>query len=91
MPDNVLYFLGIITFISIALAVFNLIPISPLDGSHILSSLLPLELAKAYDRTMGRYGLLIFLGLIMLSSSRFNVLGMILGPPVKFLLHFFMG
>jgi Zn-dependent protease len=35
--------------INIILALFNLIPIPPLDGSHILSILLPRELARLYD------------------------------------------
>ncbi|MGA9753992.1 MAG: site-2 protease family protein [Desulfobaccales bacterium] len=35
--------------INILLAVFNLIPIPPLDGSHILAILLPRELARLYD------------------------------------------
>ncbi len=35
--------------INIFLALFNLIPIPPLDGSHILSLLLPRELARLYD------------------------------------------
>jgi Zn-dependent protease len=35
--------------INIILALFNLIPIPPLDGSHVLSLLLPRELARLYD------------------------------------------
>jgi Zn-dependent protease len=35
--------------INIFLALFNLIPIPPLDGSHILSLLLPRDLARMYD------------------------------------------
>jgi Zn-dependent protease len=35
--------------INIFLALFNLIPIPPLDGSHILALFLPRELARLYD------------------------------------------
>jgi Zn-dependent protease len=35
--------------INILLAVFNLIPIPPLDGSHILALVLPRELARLYN------------------------------------------
>jgi Zn-dependent protease len=35
--------------INIILALFNLLPIPPLDGSHVLSILLPRELARLYD------------------------------------------
>lgn len=93
LPPNVYLFVFLLTVISIGLAVFNLIPIAPLDGSHILSSLLPYEQARRYDEIMGRYGMLIFLGLIVLGSrsSQFDVLGMILGPPRHFFYYLFTG
>ncbi len=78
LPPNVAMFMFYLALISIGLAVFNLIPISPLDGSHILSSLLPREQARQYDMIMSRYGALIFLGLIFLAPE---VLRAITGPP----------
>jgi Zn-dependent protease len=50
-------------FINLVLAFFNLIPIPPLDGSHVLAHVLPRPLADQY-RELGRYGLLIVMGLI---------------------------
>ena len=50
-------------FINLVLAFFNLIPIPPLDGSHVLFHLLPRELGLRY-REAGRYGLLIVMGLL---------------------------
>src|SRR5947209_7994520 len=41
---------------NLGLMFFNLIPIPPLDGSRILSNLLPIEQARPYDITMGTYG-----------------------------------
>ena len=35
---------------------FNLIPVHPLDGSKILSALLPIDVAVQYDRFVGQYG-----------------------------------
>ena len=49
--------------INVVLALFNLIPVYPLDGSKILVALLPKETAYNYEMAMDRYGtfLLIFL------------------------------
>lgn len=47
-------------WINILLAVFNILPIPPLDGSKILMGLLPPSLAAAYGR-LERYGFLILL------------------------------
>lgn len=44
--------------LNLVLAVFNLLPIPPLDGSHVVAELLPRPAAYAY-RSLGQYGLLI--------------------------------
>jgi len=78
--------------INIGLALFNLIPIAPLDGSHILSSLLPVDKARRYDLFMARYGFLILLGLIFMAPTlHIDILGMILGPPRMLLFALFTG
>jgi Zn-dependent protease len=51
-------FLYFVIFINLLLFVFNLIPLPPLDGSHILRHFLPYKLAQLYDR-MGMFALLI--------------------------------
>jgi Zn-dependent protease len=55
------------------LAVFNLIPIPPLDGSHILYHLLPARLATSY-RKVARNGFLILLALLVFFREVFFVL-----------------
>jgi Zn-dependent protease len=59
--------------INLTLAIFNLLPIPPLDGSNALLSQLPYPLARQFER-YAPYGPLIILGLLY-----FNVLGVILG------------
>jgi Zn-dependent protease len=51
-------FLYFVIFINLLLFVFNLIPLPPLDGSHILRHFLPYRAVQVYDR-MGMFALLI--------------------------------
>ena len=53
-PAAMLLYYGIL--INLLLFVFNLIPIPPLDGSHVLRQFLPYNLERAYDR-IGMWGL----------------------------------
>ena len=55
--------------INLVLLVFNLLPIPPLDGSHVFYYLLPPELGARY-RAMGMYGMFIVLGFLMLGGFR---------------------
>lgn len=59
--------------INLVLALFNLIPIPPLDGSHVLYHLLPPELGMRY-REIGRYGMLILLGLMIFARGAFELI-----------------
>lgn len=60
-------------FINLILAFFNLIPVPPLDGSHVVYHLLPSGVRDRY-RELGRFGILILMGLLFLVPGAFNVL-----------------
>ncbi len=60
-------------WLNLLLASFNLIPIPPLDGSHVLYHLLPPALGAQY-RAFSRYGFLVLLALIFFFQRLFFVL-----------------
>ncbi len=64
--------------INLVLGVFNIFPIPPLDGSKILLSQLPYNLAKSYQK-LERYGFLILLVLLMVPFGNGSLLQTILG------------
>lgn len=78
--------------INIMLALFNILPIPPLDGSHILSSLLPTEAARSFEYVISKYGMTILLVIIVLDRvTGISVLGILLGRPVNMLFALLTG
>lgn len=88
MSEPVYVFVVTLVLVNIGLALFNLIPVAPLDGSYILAALLPYESSMRYRFFMARNGMLVFLGLILMGN---RILPIILGPPATFLFGLFTG
>jgi Zn-dependent protease len=70
-------FLMVMLVLNAALAIFNLIPIPPLDGSHVLESLLPPQMADAYNQ-IRPFGFLLLMAMLYL-----GVLGYIFTPIMR--------
>lgn len=70
--------------INLVLGVFNLFPIPPLDGSKVLLSQLPYNLAREYEK-LERYGFLILLIFMMIPFGNGSLLQTILGFVVGLL------
>jgi len=65
-------------WINLVLCVFNFLPIPPLDGSRILTGLLPEQLARAYV-SFEKYG---FILVLILAFT--GILSMIISPIIRF-------
>jgi Zn-dependent protease len=71
--------------INVVLAVLNMIPIPPLDGSRVVYWLLPDKQAAAYYR-LEPYGMIVLMALLA-----FGVLGRIIGPIIQPILSLLLG
>jgi len=63
--------------INLLLGIFNLIPIPPLDGSHILAGILPARWSELYER-LGRFGFLLLM-LLLWSNVPYFLFSPVLG------------
>lgn len=77
--------LGYGVLINVVLAVLNMVPVPPLDGSRVVYWLLPNKLATAYYR-LEAFGMVILLALLMT-----GVLGKIIWPLIKPILGILLG
>ncbi len=83
LPEAFLQIAFFIVFLNLILAVFNLVPIPPLDGSKILFALLPARSIE-FQATLERYGIFILL-IFIFFFSQFII------PVVTFLLRAITG
>jgi Zn-dependent protease len=77
--------------INLALAIFNILPIAPLDGSKILYGILPARFGK-HIHLLERYGPILLIGLIISSQIMgVSILGRLIWPFVTFFSELFAG
>ena len=83
LPSSLILAFSVIVLLNLLLAIFNLIPIPPLDGSHILFAFLP-ETAQNLKIILSQYGMIIliffiFFGLGWIFNLSFVLFQIIVG------------
>jgi Zn-dependent protease len=78
-------------FINLLLIMFNLLPVPPLDGSHVMKHLLPPAWAMHYQR-VGAYGLLIIILLLSFAPAVISTwlapVGLLMGVATRLIAPF---
>ena len=85
---EVLYYM---LFLNIGLGIFNLLPLPPLDGAHVLENILPPASAQKF-REFGRYSPVVLIAIVFLDNfAHTGIIRSILIGPMNFLAHLFAG
>ena len=87
--------LNLVNFIAINifLALFNLLPIPPFDGSHIVEGLLPRSAASKYA-ALQKYGILLMVLLLVVIpyvAPQYGIVDRIVGPPFDAVQGWYLG
>lgn len=77
--------------INVYLALFNLIPVKPLDGSKIMMAILPSGLSMEYERVMDQFGIMILILLLVPFAGGISPIAQLIGPIANFILTLFFG
>jgi len=81
---------SLIVSLNVMLAIFNLVPVYPLDGEKILLALLPRTTALEYSQFMRRYGMFVLL-LLLLPLSGVSPISRLISPIIGFVTGLLLG
>ena len=78
---------SILIMMNITLAIFNLVPIFPLDGEKILGGLLPRDLYIEFAGIMNQYGTIILILMLLPIAGGVSPISALISPVISFVAH----
>ncbi len=93
LPIEVARVMQTLVFFNVLLCLFNLLPLFPLDGWHVVYALLPSQQAWSWGSARGRqYSQYAFFAMLLLSFSGFiNIFGLLVSGPTFRITRFLLG
>jgi Zn-dependent protease len=87
----IFYTLYIFALINISLSIFNLIPIPPLDGSHVFLNILPEKSRIKWEEAFSQYGFVLLIILVLLPINNGNtIISSIMTPIIQLISSFLL-
>jgi Zn-dependent protease len=75
---------SILIMMNISLAIFNLVPVFPLDGEKILGGILPPDLYSEYQSIMHQYGTIILVLMLLPIAGGTSPISALISPVISF-------
>lgn len=75
---------SVLVMMNISLAIFNLVPIFPLDGEKILGGILPPDLYREYATIMHQYGTIILIFMLLPIAGGTSPISALISPVISF-------
>ncbi len=85
----VFLFFGVL--INVSLAIFNMIPLGPLDGHWIVGAFLPEPLRTQWFQFNRGIGSFVFLALVLIPVSGGSILGLVMRPLTSYFINLLLG